>query len=84
MLILKDDPRHSILIDDLKKDGKLTQEQVEKAMSNALIYFTEHGYPPYDSFDIYLNSFIKTFEGIYTPEEVIILAAKAIENAENN
>jgi len=80
MVIFKDDLRHNILIEELMKSGKLTQEQVDMAMSNALIYFSEHGYPPYDSFDVYLNSFIKTFEGILTPDEVIVMAAKAIEN----
>ena len=57
MTLFNEDPRHTILLDQLQKSGKLSKEQVAKAMSNTLAYFTEHGYPPYDSFDVYLNSY---------------------------
>lgn len=83
MPIFKDDPRHTILFEQFRKSGKLSKKQMEKAMENALVYFTEHGYPPYDSFDVYLNSLIKTFEGILSPEQVILFAAEAIEKEQN-
>ena len=82
MTLLNDDPRHTVLFDVLQENGTLSKEQVEKAKANALAYFAENGYPPYSSFELHLNSYIKIFEGIFTPEQVIVLASKAIESLE--
>jgi hypothetical protein len=78
MTISMSDPRLAVLENELKTGNLLTKKQIKKAMNNALVYFTVYGFPPYKTFELWLNSYLAVFEGIFTKEQTILLLEKSI------